>query len=82
MARLRNAIKGFRAAMGTVTPEDKRNAWYVQLGTMVVLAGILTGAAFLLGDEDAEWPVPVALVISGFGAVLLARVFAYRRRRR
>jgi hypothetical protein len=80
MTRLRKAIKEFRAVMRTMTPEDRRNAWYVQLGTMVVLAGILVGAAFLLGDEDAGWPVPVALVISGLGAVLLARVFAYRRR--
>lgn len=68
--------------MRTVRPEDNRNAWYVQLGTTLVLTGILVGAAVLLGDEDAEWPVPVALAISGFGAVLLARVFAYRRRRR
>jgi hypothetical protein len=46
-----------------------------------VLAAILVGAAFLLGLEDAQWPVPVAVAISSFAAVILARRFAYRRRR-
>lgn len=62
-------------------PEDRRRAWYLQLGITIVLAGVLCGAAFLLGDRNADWPVPAALVVGALAAPFLARAFAYRRRR-
>jgi peptidoglycan/LPS O-acetylase OafA/YrhL len=74
-------MDAYRSVTRDVTAEDRRTAWYLQLGMTVVLAAALVAVAFVLGAGDAEWPVPAALVISSFAALVFARVPAHRRRR-
>lgn len=81
MAQARSKMEEYRHAMRSVSREDNRNAWYLQLVLTIVLAGVLYGVAALLGHGNAEWPVPAALIIGAFVALIAARIFAFRRLR-